>query len=208
MATPAGDDAVQGGDGGIGVNRVGDEVAERLSGVLVGDVEDLDGPAGCRDVELVVEGPDVVRVGGEEPVRRRGRGAEALALVAPGCDPQALFTPNALDFLAVEVEVTLPAQHRVGPPIAPAGMASGEPAQVRSQVLVGVGTFWPVALGGAVLANDLTRPSLRRAHHFPEAISRRARFSSSLSATRRFSWAFSFASSFSRLASSAFIPPY
>ena len=78
MATPAGDDAVQGGDGGIGVNRVGDEVAERLSGVLVGDVEDLDGPAGCRDVELVVEGPDVVRVGGKEPVRRRGRGAQPV----------------------------------------------------------------------------------------------------------------------------------
>ena len=47
----------------IGVDGVGDEVAERLPGELVGDVEDLDGPPEAGHVELVVEGPDVVGVG-------------------------------------------------------------------------------------------------------------------------------------------------
>ncbi len=59
-----GGDAVEGGDRVIGVDGVGDEVGEGFPGVLVGDVEDLDGPPGRGHVELVVECPHVVRMGG------------------------------------------------------------------------------------------------------------------------------------------------
>ena len=195
------DEAVENGHRPIGVDGVGDEVRERLPGELVGDVQDLQGPARRGDVELVVEGPDVVGVRGLEPVRRRGGDPEARPLVAPGRDPQALFTPQALDFLAVEV-VPLAAQDGMSPAIAPAGMVAGEVPQTPAQVSVGVGISGAVALGRAVLTHDLARPplretksllkyvsglaALRRAHHFPEAISRRATISSSLSATIRF----------------------
>ncbi len=46
-----------------------------------------------------------------------------------------------------------------------------------------------------------------RAHHFPLAISFNAAFSTSESASSRFSVAFSASSSFNRLASSTFMPP-
>ena len=103
---------------------------EGLSGVLVGDVEDLDGPTLGGDVELVVEGPDVVRMGGDQAVGRRGGDAHTALLVAPGWDPEALLTPDALDFLAVELEMTLPAKDGMGPAITPPWMTPGERAKL------------------------------------------------------------------------------
>jgi hypothetical protein len=180
-------DLVQGGHGGIGADGVGDEIAEGLSGELVGDMEELQDATRRGDVELVVEGPDVIRMSGKEPVRWRRRDPEAGSLVAPWRDPKTLFTPQTLDFLLVE-QVALSAQHRMGPAIAPAGMVGGKVAQSRPEVLVGIGVLRPVTLGGAMLADDLTRPplreaqaplehvgstaSLRRAHHFPVMNSR------------------------------------
>lgn len=103
------------------------------------------------------------------------------------------------------------AGHGMGPAITLPRMVAGEVPELSAKVLVGIGDLWPVALGRAVLADDLARPSLRkpfailehvdrpaslrRAHHFPEAISRRASISSSLSATMRFRRWFSFSSS-------------
>ena len=47
------DDAVEDGHGGIGVDRVGDEVGQRLPGELVDHVEELEDAAVGHDVELV-----------------------------------------------------------------------------------------------------------------------------------------------------------
>ena len=51
-------------------------------------------------------------------------------------------------------------------------------------------------------------PAARRAHHFPFSVSSRICLSKVKSATSFFSRPFSISSSLSRLASSAFIPPY
>src|SRR5438876_11670601 len=75
-----------------------------------------------------------------------------------------------------------------------------------------------------MLPDDLARPTLGeplavhqhedrlappgRAYQFPDATSFSASISSSLFATMRFSFKFSRSSSFKRLTSSAFIPPY
>ena len=60
-------DLVQGGDGGIRVDQLVDEVGEGFAGELVNDVQDLDDPSGGGDVELVVQGPHVIRILGSEP---------------------------------------------------------------------------------------------------------------------------------------------
>jgi hypothetical protein len=94
-------DLFEGGDGGVGVDGVVDEVGEGLASELVDHVEELDHPAGGSDVELVVERPHVIGTLGLEPVGGRGRDPQALAPTALGRQPQALFPPEALDLLAV-----------------------------------------------------------------------------------------------------------
>jgi hypothetical protein len=120
-------DLVQAGDGGVGVDAVVDEVGEGLAGELVDDMEDLDDPAGGGDVELVVERPHVIGPLGSEPIAGRGGVAEALALAALGGHTQALFSPQALDLLAVH-DPALSPQHGVRTPVAPPLMLAGEPA--------------------------------------------------------------------------------
>jgi hypothetical protein len=44
-------------------------------------------------------------------------------------------------------------------------MRAAEPEQLLAQHLVPVGLQWPVALGGAVLRDQLARPPLRAAEH-------------------------------------------
>jgi hypothetical protein len=78
---------VEDGHGGVRVDRGLDKIAEGLPCELVGDVQDLDGPPGGDDVELLVECPDMVGVGGDQAVGRRGRcppGASCGAWEAPG----------------------------------------------------------------------------------------------------------------------------
>jgi hypothetical protein len=116
----------------------------------------------------------VVGMGGHQPVGRRRRDAEAGSLVAPRRHPEPLFPPQALDFLAVEV-MTLPTQDGVGPPIAPAGMVAGEVPERSAKVPVGVWVLGPVALGRAVLADDLARPPLREAEADLEHVRARRR---------------------------------
>jgi hypothetical protein len=63
-------DALQSSHGGIGIDGVGDQVTGRLGSVFVDHVGDLERPALRGHVELVVEGPDVVGMGGPEPIGR------------------------------------------------------------------------------------------------------------------------------------------
>lgn len=155
-------DGVEGHHGGVGVDRVGDDVAERLAGELVGDVQDLDGPPCRGDFELVVEGPDLVRAGARQPVGWRRRDAEALALVASRTDAKTLLTPETLHLLPVEA-TSLPDEHCVRPPVARAWMSPREVAKLSTQVVVRVCHLGKVALGRAVLADELARPPLREA---------------------------------------------
>jgi hypothetical protein len=103
-------------------------------------------------------------------------------------------------------------------------MHPAELAQLGSEGSIPVRLARLVALGGAVLPDQLARPPLRhpehllqvgdgaapagRAHQFPRPSSLSASIWSSLSATIRFSQAFSVSSSFRRLTSSGFSPPY
>jgi hypothetical protein len=112
----------------------------------------------------------------------------------------------------------------VGAPIAPPRMRPTEPAELFTQRPIPVRLGRLVTLGAAVLPDQLARPPLRhpkhllemfdgaapagRAHQFPRPSSFKASICSSLSATIRFSRAFSPSSSLSRFTSSAFSPPY
>jgi hypothetical protein len=120
-------DLVETGDGCVGVDAVVDHIGERFTGELIDDVQDLDDPAADGDVELVVECPHVIRMLRPQPVRWRRRGAKTLALAAPGRHSQALLPPQPLHLLAIH-DMAFPAQHRVGPPVAPPRMAGREAA--------------------------------------------------------------------------------
>src|SRR5213078_2929244 len=117
-------------------------------------------------------------------------------------------------------------QHQlvVRAPVPPARPLLADLAQPRAQHRVIDGARRLVALRGAMLPHDPARPALADiqtvaqhrnrltpagwAHQFPLATSFSACFSSAWSATIAFKRAFSRSSSLSRLASSAFIPPY
>ena len=111
-----------------------------------------------------------------------------------------------------------------GPSVAATGIGERvglQPCQVLLLLLRR--RFWDIALGGAVLADELACPGLRypepahecfdrasppaRGQIFPAAISFNMVTSRVRSATMVFSRLFSVSSSFSRLASVAFIPP-
>ena len=112
----------------------------------------------------------------------------------------------------------------MGAPVAPARMGSAERPELLTERSIPVGLHRLVALGAAVLPDQLARPPLGdpehplkvldgaapagRAHQFPRPSSFRASIWSSLSATIRFRRAFSPSSSFKRRTSSAFSPPY
>jgi hypothetical protein len=68
---------------------------------LVYDAQQLDPPADGGGVELVVEGPHVIRSLGAKPICGSDRLVKALRLAALRRHSWALFTPQALDVLAV-----------------------------------------------------------------------------------------------------------
>jgi len=125
---PDAGDLVQERYGRVGVDRRRDEITERLAAVLVDDVEDLDDPPTCGDIELEVECPHVIRLLGDESIRRRGRDPDPQALAPPLRNAQALLAPEPLDLLAVHV-MTLPDQYRVRAAISPPRVSPSEPAQ-------------------------------------------------------------------------------
>jgi len=110
-------------------------------------------------------------------------------------------------------------------PPTPPGMTRGERAQEGTQFLfVGRGTRRIQSLRGTTLTNDDAGSALRhpellfecndhstaavRGQNFPSATNFNMSMSRAWFATMRFNWVFSFSSSFSRLASLAFMPPY
>ena len=170
-------------------------IAERLAGVLVDDVEQLQRAAVDGGVELEVQRPDVIRALGPQPLGRDGRVAEPVPLALPLRHPQALLAPEPLDLLAVHRPALL-ADSAPGEPVAPARVLGRELPQPLPQRVVAVAAAAGlVALGRAVLPGDLARPPLRqsepfddhpngiasagRAQKFPFAISFSAWFSSS-----------------------------
>jgi hypothetical protein len=158
-----------------------------------------------------------------QPIGRVGGGAKALAFTAPDRHAQAFLAPAPLHGLAVHAPTGL-AQLGVGAPVAPPGMRPAEAAQLVAERPVPVGLGRLVTLRAAMLPDQLARPPLGDAEHllqvldgaapagradqFPRPSSFRASICSSLSATIRLSRAFSVSSCFSRLTSSAFMPPY
>ena len=109
--------------------------------------------------------------------------AEALSFAALGRHPESLLSPQALDFLAVLHRPALALKHRMASPVPPTGVGLGEAPKLGPQASIRVRLGRLVALGGSVLADDLTSPPLRnakllsqqlncsaplrRAHHFP-----------------------------------------
>src|ERR1022692_1070137 len=161
---------------------------------------------------------------GPQPGPVDDRGPHPGALLGLLQDAKSLVTAETLDALVVHA-VALPAKNRGHAAIAVAGMGPGQVTEPSPQVLFfgPRDRCWP-ALGGARLADGPTRPTLRdrelvqehrhrlaaacRAQKFPLATSFSISMSRTWSATMRLSPPFSRSSSFRRLASSAFMPPY
>ena len=131
-----------------------------LLGELVGDVEQLERLEVGGLVELEVDGPDVVRVGGPQPGAVGDRGPDPGALLGLLEDAKSLVTAQALDPLVVHA-VALPAQDRRHAAIAVAGVGPGQVSEPGPQVLLfGAGDRGGPALGGAGLADGPTRTTL------------------------------------------------
>jgi hypothetical protein len=96
-----GDQAVQDGHGGVGVDPAVDGDGQGFAGVLIHDVEQLQDPPVGGLVELVVQCPHMVRVLGDQPVGRTAGGAQSLAFAVSDRHAQAFLAPQALDGLAV-----------------------------------------------------------------------------------------------------------
>src|SRR5215217_6882635 len=109
----------------------------------------------------------MVGVLGRQPVRWRGRRSQPLTLAAAGRHPQALLAPPPLDGLTVDHPALL-AELGVGAPIAPARMRPAELAQLVAERPVPVRFDRLMALGGAVLPDQLARPPLRHPKHLLE----------------------------------------
>ncbi len=158
-----------------------------------------------------------------QPARRRRRVAGPSALARLAGHPEPFLAPQTLHALAVHAPAQL-VEVIVRATVAPPRTQPGEVAQHRAQRLIIAGADRLAALRGAVLAHDPAGPALADAetiaehrdrpapagwaHQFPRATSFSARHSKAWSATIAFSRWFSRSSSFRRLTSSAFIPPY
>jgi hypothetical protein len=153
------DQAVQHRYGGVGIDAALDDDGQRLAGVLVDDVERLEDPPIGGLVELVVQRPHVIGMGGRQPLGWCGGGAQPPAFAAPCRHSQALLAPQPLDGLAVHMPALL-AQLSVSAPVPPPGVDAAEPAQLLAQHPIPVGLQGLVALRTSMLTDQLTRPSL------------------------------------------------
>src|SRR5450755_1932066 len=160
---------------------------------------------------------------GPQPPGRDRRLPEPAALALALRHPQPLLAPQTLDPLAVHIP-TLLTQMVMRATVPPPRTIHRELRQLGTQRRVVLSPLRFVSLCRAMLPNHPASPALADtetvanhrdrpaptgwAHQFPLAISFSARFSSAWSATIAFNCRFSRSSSFRRLASSAFIPPY
>ena len=132
--------------------------------MLVDHVEQLQPPAVFGLVELVVQRPHMIGMLSGQPIRRAAGGAQPLALAPLGGHAQAFLAPQPLDRLAVHHPVLL-AQHGVGAAIAPARMDPAERTELLTERSIPVGLHRLVALGAAVLPDQLARPPLGDPEH-------------------------------------------
>ena len=197
--------------------------SKTLSGEQILDVEELEGSSVARLVELEVERPDGVRDDGAHRPDRRPDAAQRTLARAVG-DLQILQAPEALHTLSVHA-VALAPPVLVGALPPPARVLARERHEPPTELPFVVARQWAVqTLRRTVLADDSAgsplghperlfernhrSPTGVRGQNFPSAMCLSMSLSSAWSATIRFSRRFSFSSSFSRLASLAFIPPY
>jgi hypothetical protein len=131
---------------------------------------------------------------GAQPIGRDGRVAEPTPFAAPRWDPQALFSPQALHALAIDRPAEL-TQTRVRAPVAPARPLSGDLTQLGPQRPIDIVDGGVVALGGAVLPDEMAGPALADAEAFLQQQDR--------SAPAGWAQKFPFANSFSACACSA-----
>jgi hypothetical protein len=209
----------------VSASMLRDEHHQRLTGELVDDVAQLQRAAVGGLVELEVKRPHLPgALGPQPPGRCLGRRvSEPAALALALRHPEPLLAPQTLHPLAVHRPAVL-AQLVMRTAVSPTRMIDRELPQRRPQRLIVIGALGLVALRGAVLPNNPACPALAdaeavaqhrdrlaptgRAYQFPRLISFSARTSSAWSATIVFRCRFSRSSSFRRLASCAFIPPY
>jgi hypothetical protein len=180
------------GDGLVCVDASGDVHRERFAGEFVDDVEQFDDAAVGGLIELEIERPDVVGPLGPQPISGHGRFPEPAAFAALGRDPEAFLAPQPLHPLAVDLVAEL-AEANMRAAVAPPRPLGRERPEQRAQRCVGVGGVGLVAMGGAVLADELAGPALANAEALlqvqdrsaPAGWAQKFPFASSLSACSR-----------------------
>jgi hypothetical protein len=123
-----GDEPFQDGDDGVGAGGTVDVHGQRLSGVLVDNVEELETTLVGGLVELEVESPHVVGILGtqQDPL---GAARATLLVLAGRWAAQAFFSPQTLELLVVH-RPSFPTNHVVGLAPPETGMPASE---VRSR---------------------------------------------------------------------------
>jgi len=157
--TPLQGKAVKGGHDPVGVDGALHDDGGALPGVLVDDVEQLEGAAIGGGVELEVHRPK--SVGGDGPHRPHGGGDATVGLLALAIGHlQAFLPPQALDALVVDAPALPPGLLGRSAP-SPSRPLLGERPQPRPQLLLVLGHDGRIqALGGAVLADHTTCSAL------------------------------------------------
>src|SRR2546423_3484047 len=215
--------ALQHADRLISVDAALDQHLKRLAGELIDDVEQLQDASVGRLVKLKIERPHLIRALRPQPLRRDRRLPQPPALALALRDPQPFLAPDPLHPLAVDLPAQLP-QAVMRAPVPPPRPLHREAPQLRPQRRVILSTHQLATLRRAMLPDHPACPALAdaetvahhrdppapadRAYQFPREISSSARTCSAWSATISFNRPFSRSSSFRRLASWAFIPPY
>src|SRR5690606_18699888 len=112
-ATVGGEHLGEFGDQVFAGDRALHDVQQRFAGVFVDHRGDLDGLAVDSGVELEVDGPHHLR---RISLDRRCRGDPGPLTWTADADLQALFAPQAVDLLLVDLTVFVVAQRRPGAP--------------------------------------------------------------------------------------------
>jgi len=124
---------VQDGDHGVGVGAAAEVHGEGLAGVLVDDVEHLQSSAVGGLVELEVQRPHLVGVGGVQPLGAVGSDPAAFAAGHGAAQP--FLAPQPADPLVVD-RLAIAAQQSVRHPPAPPRMLAGDAAQPAAQLVL------------------------------------------------------------------------
>src|SRR5690606_3849389 len=208
--------------GRVGGERTRRAGGQRLTGELINDVQEPDLPAVDGDVDLEVQRPHLIRPVRTHPLMPAG--TDTLLLDHPHRAFQPFGDPQPAGAFTVDHQ-PLPGGDRMGFTPSPPRMGRRDLPQPGPQPFLTVGwrPGW-LPLGRAGLPDQSAGPPLRcpepllqhhhgtaaplGAHQFPRFSSLSMSMSSAWSATIFFNRAFSRSSSLSRLASSAFMPPY